>query len=493
MPVTIQYSPANFLEGNRSLALADGTQVLPLAGVADLPTIMCREGPRPFAEYVADEHGFNNPKGLWQKPVELVFIGNSMTYGACLPERDHFIGQIRARHPATLNLSNGGIGPLFYLAIAREFLPCGAAEVRLLHVRREQRPLFRQRSGPGRPGCRIRPRHLAAIPGGRRLLTAHDRARAADRQRLETAGGGHDRCGARRPHAGQADGQGARVVADARRLADPGRSPATPLAPQRVQSAARRASAAPSVGREQTAQTAAPDHLEIFKTTFAKTLSVADAAGAKLVFVNIPAQGTLCDGVTHPWKKPVLDFVAQTGVDVIDLEKDFRNAMLQHGREQVFAVPPCGGHFSELGYRVIGDRLLQYLEIKDARKGGELADVQGWSHRRRTAINNAWPADSLSMRDRPQRAGALAARRADAERWRRQRPNVVSRAVVGAADWATARAGNEDGLPPPADLYGRRLCRQADQDRRQRGRGPRRRGDHGLFVAPEGESTTVHV
>ena len=105
------------------LTLADGSQVLPLSGVANVHTIMCREGPRPVAEYVADEHGYNNPKGLWGTPIDLVFIGDSMTYGACLPERDHFIGQIRARYPALLNLSNGGIGPLVYLAMMREFLP----------------------------------------------------------------------------------------------------------------------------------------------------------------------------------------------------------------------------------------------------------------------------------------------------------------------------------------------------------------------------------
>jgi hypothetical protein len=106
------------------------------------------------------------------------------------------------------------------------------------------------------------------------------------------------------------------------------------------------------VGATQPAQTAAPDYLEVFRTVFAKTLRVANEAGARLVFVNIPAQVTLCDNVEHPSKKKLLDFVAGTGVDMIDLEKDFRNAIMRVGREQLFTDPPCGAHFSEAGYQI---------------------------------------------------------------------------------------------------------------------------------------------
>jgi hypothetical protein len=95
-------------------------------------------------------------------------------------------------------------------------------------------------------------------------------------------------------------------------------------------------------------------------------VQVSTEAGAKFVFVNIPAYQTICDGVDHPWKRQVLDFVQSRGVDFIDLERDFRNADKTIGRDELFSLPPCGGHFSERGYKVIGDRLLQYLEIKQA-------------------------------------------------------------------------------------------------------------------------------
>src|SRR5258708_29236289 len=123
-PFTIQVSPTNFVRTpNGGLDLPSGEIILPLGQVADLPTIMCQEGARPFAEFEADERGFNNPKGIWGKPVDIMFIGDSMTYGACLPNRDHFIAQIRERFPSTLNLGVGGLGPLIELAQIREFVP----------------------------------------------------------------------------------------------------------------------------------------------------------------------------------------------------------------------------------------------------------------------------------------------------------------------------------------------------------------------------------
>src|SRR5262245_5396677 len=123
-PFTIQYSPHTFVRiPNGAVDLPSGERVFPLGQVADLPTIMCREGARPFAEFEADERGFNNSKGIWGKPIDLMFIGDSFTYGACVPNRDHFIAQIRERFPSTLNLGAGGLGPLIELAQMREFVP----------------------------------------------------------------------------------------------------------------------------------------------------------------------------------------------------------------------------------------------------------------------------------------------------------------------------------------------------------------------------------
>jgi hypothetical protein len=122
------------------------------------------------------------------------------------------------------------------------------------------------------------------------------------------------------------------------------------------------------------------DYFEVFKEIFSKIVQVSTEAGARFVFVNIPAYQTICEGVDHPWKRQVLDFVQSNGVDFIDLERDFRNADKTIGRDELFSVPPCGGHFSERGYKVIGDRLLQYLEMREAlaNSDGPVGMPDGW-------------------------------------------------------------------------------------------------------------------
>ena len=125
------------------------------------------------------------------------------------------------------------------------------------------------------------------------------------------------------------------------------------------------------------AEVPAVDYFELFKEIFSKMVQISSEAGARFVFVNIPAYQSICDGIDHPWKRRVLDLAQQSGVDVIDLERDFRNADKTIGRDQLFAVPPCGGHFSERGYKIIGDRLVQYLQIQEA-----LASSAGLSQNR---------------------------------------------------------------------------------------------------------------
>jgi hypothetical protein len=56
-PISTQYSPSNLLQHPLGgFSLSNGDHVFPVApGVANVPTIMCREGARPFAEYMEDE------------------------------------------------------------------------------------------------------------------------------------------------------------------------------------------------------------------------------------------------------------------------------------------------------------------------------------------------------------------------------------------------------------------------------------------------------
>src|SRR5262249_31053177 len=352
-PFTIQYSPHTFVRiRNGGVDLPSGERVLPLGQVADLPTIMCREGARPFAEFEADERGFNNPKGIWGKPVDVMFIGDSMTYGACLPNRDHFIAQIRERFPSTLNLGAGGLGPLIELAQIREFVPKAKPKF-IFYMYDENNDLYsiHPQAVPdlvleyGNPILR---KYLADDQFSQRVYERQSEINAALKQLVD-----------------EKIASGLAERTPLKSLLRPLGLPLTraSLSPEADTGGGE---AGHALVRHTDAHDVRVDRFELFKEIFSKMVQASAESGARFVFVNIPAYQTICDGVDHAWKKRVLDFVQSRGVDLIDLERDFRNADKTIGRDELFSVPPCGGHFSERGYKLIGDRILQYLEIRGA-------------------------------------------------------------------------------------------------------------------------------
>jgi hypothetical protein len=376
-PFTIQYSPHTFARlPNGGIDLPSGEKIFPLGQVADLPTIMCREGARPFAEFEADERGFNNPKGIWGNPVDIMFIGDSMTYGACLPNRDHFIAQIRERFPYTLNLGAGGLGPLIELAQIREFVPKTKPkfifymydennDLYSIHpaavpdiVLEYGNPILRKYLADDQFSQRIYERQSEINTVLKEVVDKDIASSLAERTPLKSL---------LRPLGLPLTRASLSSSPQPIEPALPGpNAPAIDLAqrPDKTKIGEAGPTRVPPVD-------AARDHIpvdsfEVFKEAFSKMVPVSTEAGARFVFVNIPAYQTICDGVDHPWKRRVFDFVQSHGVDFIDLERDFRNADKTIGRDELFSVPPCGGHFSERGYKVIGDRLLQYLEIQRA-------------------------------------------------------------------------------------------------------------------------------
>lgn len=100
-------------------AAADG--LAPLAGVANTHTVFCREAPE-YAFYEADEHGFNNPRGLWALPeIDIVAVGDSFAHGACVSPGQDMMSLIRDHYPRALNLGYVNAGPLVELATLKEY------------------------------------------------------------------------------------------------------------------------------------------------------------------------------------------------------------------------------------------------------------------------------------------------------------------------------------------------------------------------------------
>jgi hypothetical protein len=100
----------------------DPLQILGLGGISNKLTVLCNESGE-FITYESDEHGFRNPKGVWQAGrAEIAAVGDSYTQGYCVPFDKSFVGLIGQRYPRTFNLGMAGEGPLLMLATIHEYV-----------------------------------------------------------------------------------------------------------------------------------------------------------------------------------------------------------------------------------------------------------------------------------------------------------------------------------------------------------------------------------
>jgi lysophospholipase L1-like esterase len=122
--ITVFHIEARAESGDISSPIVvNGREVWPFASRSRAKLVVCREGAE-YLVYDSDEHGFNNPPGMWhEQPLQIAAVGDSFTHGECVSREKSFMGLVRARYPATLNLGVSGTGPLSQLAIIREYLP----------------------------------------------------------------------------------------------------------------------------------------------------------------------------------------------------------------------------------------------------------------------------------------------------------------------------------------------------------------------------------
>lgn len=99
----------------------DGDPTIPLGGHSGVFVVACNEGGQ-YLTYHTDEHGFPNPNGLWNSPLDVAIVGDSNAVGECVPQADSIAGQLRTKFPATVTLGAGGHGPILTLASVREYL-----------------------------------------------------------------------------------------------------------------------------------------------------------------------------------------------------------------------------------------------------------------------------------------------------------------------------------------------------------------------------------
>lgn len=100
----------------------DKEKILPLGGISRRTTILCNETGR-WAIYDSDEHGFNNPLGLYKADIDLLLIGDSFTHGYCVDQNHTIAANLRKSFPATISIGAGGNGELSRLASLMEYGP----------------------------------------------------------------------------------------------------------------------------------------------------------------------------------------------------------------------------------------------------------------------------------------------------------------------------------------------------------------------------------
>ncbi len=100
---------------------SENGKIYPMGGIPDVTTVFCNESGY-WSIYKSDEHGFNNPPGLYnENKIDIFLIGDSMADGACVNNDESISSVMRGSGLNILNLSRGGNGPLIELATLKEY------------------------------------------------------------------------------------------------------------------------------------------------------------------------------------------------------------------------------------------------------------------------------------------------------------------------------------------------------------------------------------
>ena len=100
----------------------NGTEVLPLAGMSNIATVLCNESGK-YVIFDSDQYGFHNPNEIWDsRQFDIAAVGDSYTQGYCVPSDKNFVALVRRHYPSTLNLGVAGDGPLTALATLKEYV-----------------------------------------------------------------------------------------------------------------------------------------------------------------------------------------------------------------------------------------------------------------------------------------------------------------------------------------------------------------------------------
>lgn len=360
-PLAIQWLPSTTVRYGWPLSIDSGPPVLPLTGPARVKTVMCSEGGRPVVMYEADQFGTNSNPEDWDSPINIGFVGDSFTYGNCVGREDHFVHAVRKSHGKTINLGFGGAGPLLMLASVREYIVPNRVKTvfwmydennDVLQLNENIRSdLQLERDMPILANYALDPafsQNLVARQEKVNAVVTNSAIRWL-RHRFE----GHQI-----PYRSEMFiklGNARALVHAALERREARRQfheETLPSMPRPVDW--RDAKLSPDAFRK-------AGLLKQYEVIVRQAASDIASYGGRMVFVIIPAQSVICLDTRHPNREAIKDIASRASLDIIDLEGPLLEEARKADRAALFAEPNCDGHFSELGYRVVGRELVEYL------------------------------------------------------------------------------------------------------------------------------------
>ncbi len=314
----------------------DMSEILPLAGVSQKTTVYCNEGGE-HTIYESDEHGFNNPYGIFsQSDIEIALIGDSLTQGACVKPGEDIGNQLRKKGNTVINLGIAGSGPLLELAILKEYSEALKPEI-VLWVYGEFNDISDMEKEKQSPlvwsyfekdfsqGLIDRQREV-----DRFLQRYIERKKQEKRERRQK----------------QSTFVPEQLVKLWHLRMKLGLAPSI------------KSSAAPST--EVSHSSTALSELSLFKKVLEKAMMLTASWGGKLYFVYIPTYHRYAGKVEHGeffQRDQILSLVQSLDIPVIDTHEMFVN----HPDPLSLFPFRVSGHFNEEGYRLVVDKISEYL------------------------------------------------------------------------------------------------------------------------------------
>jgi len=108
--------PTNLITEN-----AFNNDILPFGTISMRHTINCNENGY-WASFMSDRYGFNNNDINYDKPADVLLIGDSFAQGACVKQEKSIAYQLSKHGINTLSIATGSSGPLIELAMLKEYV-----------------------------------------------------------------------------------------------------------------------------------------------------------------------------------------------------------------------------------------------------------------------------------------------------------------------------------------------------------------------------------